>query len=272
MAQPPPFASTLPTGNLSFGELIRQAQNGATVAPPAAGGQASAVLTLDPAIQNLFNLQLGSDTGLLNLANQALGPGGISDLIGNPLSTQGLPELPQNFDAYRNESERAFFDRSRGLMDEQFQLEEERLRQRLANQGTQAGNEGYGQELGLFNQRRNDAFGNLANDAVLFGGQEALRGLQGQGALRSTMFGERGSTRANQFNELASLLGLQQVQQPGMQNFFAPGQVDALGAYGLNQQGLMNTFNTQSNNASAAKGASADLIGGLIAAGMGAAI
>lgn len=228
-------------------------------------------MTLDPAIQNLFNLQVGSDTGLLNLANQALGPGGIQDLIGSPLSTEGLPGLPQDFDAYRTGSERAFFDRSRGLLDEQFQTEEERLRQRLANQGTQAGNEGYGAELGIFNQRRNEAFGNLANEAVMFGGQEALRQLQGQGALRSTMFGERGATRANQFNELASLLGLQQVQQPGMQNFFAPGQVDALGAFGMQQQGLMNNFNTRSNAASQAKGATSDLIGNIIGAGLGGA-
>ena len=222
-----------------------------------------ATLTLDPAVQALADQQISADTGLLGLANQAIGPGGISDLIGDPLSTEGLPGLPQDFNAYRDDAERAFFDRTQGLLDEQFQIEDDRLRQRLANQGFQSGNEAWNQEMGLFNQRRGDAFSNLANDAVLFGGQEASRALAGQAGLRNTAFSEMGATRANQFNELASLLGLQQVQQPGMQNFFGPGQVDALGAYGLQQQGLQNNYNTRSQAASQAKGATASLIGSL---------
>lgn len=150
------------------------------------------------------------------------------------------------------------------MLDEQFGRQEERLRQTLANQGLQSGGAAFNDEFGQFNQRRNESFRNLANESVLFGGQEATRELANQSGLRNQLFGEAGAVRSNQFNELASLLGLQQVQQPGLNNFFGPGQVNALDSFGLQQGARQNNFNTQSQAASAAKGATADLIGNAI--------
>jgi hypothetical protein len=254
-----------------------------------------ATLTLSPELQNLFNMQTQSDTNLLGSALQA--QGGINDLIGSPLNAEGLPQLqapnlsglpqlPQNFDAYRGDAERAFFDRSAGLLNEQFGRDEETLRQTLANQGLQSGGAAFGREMGDFNQRRGETFQNLANDAVLFGGQEASRalagqqglrqqgfneaqqGLQNSASIRGQLLGERGSLRSNQFNELASLLGLQQVQQPGLQNFFGPSQTNVTDAFGLNQAAQQNNFNTQSRAASQAKGAMAELLGSLGGAGI----
>jgi hypothetical protein len=66
--------------------------------------------------------------------------------------------------------------------------------------------------------------------------------------------------RSNQFNELASLLGLQQVQTPGLQNFFAPGQAGVTDAFGLNQASQQNSFNQRSASARAAKGEFSDLL------------
>jgi hypothetical protein len=217
-----------------------------------------ATLSLTPELQNIFNMQTQSDTNLLGSALKA--QGGIDQLIQSPLNTAGLPELPQNFDAYRNDAERAFFDRSAGLLNEQFGKDEERLRQTLANQGLQSGGQGFDAEFGDFNRRRGDTYANLANDAVLFGGEEASRSLAGQSGLRSQMLGERGALRGNQFNELASLLGLQQVQQPGMQDFFNPGQANVTDAYGLNQASQQNSFNQRSASARAAKGEFSDLL------------
>lgn len=247
-----------------------------------------ATLNLSPELQNLFNMQTQSDTNLLGSALQA--QGGINDLIQNPLNAQGLPglnqpdlsglaQLPQNYEPYRADAERAFFDRSRGLLDEQFGRDEDRLRQTLANQGLQSGGAAFGREFGDFNQRRGETYSNLARDAVLFGGQEASRGLadqmalRGQGfgeaqqglqnaaSIRGQLLGERGSLRSNQFNELASLLGLQQVQQPGLQNFFSPSQANVTDAYGLNQASQQNSFNQRSATARAAKGEFGDLLG-----------
>jgi hypothetical protein len=62
--------------------------------------------------------------------------------------------------------------------------------------------------------------------------------------------------RATQFNELASLLGLQQVASPGLNNFFAPGNVDMMGAYGLNQ-------NAQAQNARNSAAQKGGMLGGL---------
>jgi len=220
-----------------------------------------ATLSLIPELQGLFDQQLGLDQSLLGAAGSAIP--GIQNLLNNPLSLQGLPDLPGDVGAYRGDAEKAFYDRTAGLLNETFGRQEEQLRQRLANQGFQSGNEGFNQELGLFNQRRGDTFENLARDAVLFGGQEASRQLSDQARLRSQLFGEQGALRGNQFNELASLLGLQQVQQPGLNNFFGPGQVNAVDPFAIQQNQLNSNFQTQSQAASAAKGATADLLGNL---------
>jgi hypothetical protein len=61
--------------------------------------------------------------------------------------------------------------------------------------------------------------------------------------------------RASQFNELASLLGLQQVAAPGLNNFFTPGNADVTGAHAINQQ-------AQAGNANRAAGMKGGLLGG----------
>jgi len=253
-------------------------------------------MTLSPELQNLFNLQTQSDTNLLGSATRA--QGGIDQLMGSPLNTEGLPQLqapdlsglnqlPQDYNAYRGDAERAFFDRSAGLLNEQFGRQEEDLRQTLANQGLQSGGQAFGTEFGNFNQRRGETFSNLARDAVLYGGQEASRsladqmglrqqgfgeaqqGFQNAGSMRGQLLGERGMVRSNQFNELASLLGLQQVQQPNLSSFFAPGQAGVTDAYGLEQSALQNNFNATSGRNASAKGAGAGLAGTLGSAFIG---
>lgn len=255
-----------------------------------------ATMTLSPELQNLFNLQTQSDTNLLNSAVGA--QSGIDQLMQSPLNAEGLPQLqapdfsglpglPQNFDAYRGDAERAFFDRSAGLLNEQFGRDEDRLRQTLANQGLQSGGEAFGTEFGDFNRRRGETYSNLARDAVLYGGQEASRSLAGQmglrqqgfgeaqqglqnaASIRGQLLGERGSLRSNQFNELASILGLQQVQQPNLSNFFSPGQVNAVDPFALREQSLQNTFNAQSGMAGSNKGSMANLAGTLGSAFIG---
>ena len=256
-----------------------------------------ATLQLSPELQNLFGMQTQSDTNLLGSALRA--QPGIDQLLSSPLNAEGLPslqapdfsglaQLPQNFDAYRGDAERAFFDRSAGLLNEQFGRQEEDLRQTLANQGLQSEGNAFRTEFGDFNRRRGETFQNLANDAVLFGGQEASRslaeqmglrqqgigegqqGLQNAASIRGQLLGERGALRSNQFNELASILGLQQTQTPGLQNFFAPGGVNTTDAFGLNQASQQNSFNQRSASARAAKGEFSDLLQTAIQSGGGA--
>lgn len=87
--------------------------------------------------------------------------------------------------------------------------------------------------------------------------------LQNQNAGRAQGLNEQAAVRQNQFNELASLLGLQQVQAPTFQNFIQPGQVDMMGAFGLQQSALNNAYNAQMQNRSA-------MLGGLFGLGSAA--
>ena len=66
--------------------------------------------------------------------------------------------------------------------------------------------------------------------------------------------------RGGQFNELASLLGLQQTQIPSLNNFFAPAQAGVSDAFALNQSSQQNSFNQRSASARAAKGEFNDLL------------
>lgn len=241
-------------------------------------------LQLTPELQQLFGQQVGNDLALGGLTQQAVP--GLSSLINKPFSPQGLPALNipnapslPNYNAYRSDVEKAFFDRSAGLLNEQFGRDEDRLRQTLANQGLQSGGEAFGSEFGDFNRRRGDTYANLARDAVLYGGQEASRsladelgivdrqnqygqqGLQNAANVRNQLFGEQSAVRSGNFNELASLLGLpQSTGIPGLQNFFAPSQTGVGDAYALQQASINNSFNQRSASARAAKGEFSDLL------------
>jgi hypothetical protein len=138
-----------------------------------------------------------------------------------------------------------------------------------------------------------------------FNNQAALMGLQADAGIRGQLFGEQAATsefnnnvsgqnlalqqqllnnanagraqqiaeqtgiRNNQFNELAALLGLQQVNQPGISDYFGPGQTDVTGAYALNQAGVNRNFDAAMNAHSAGltglMGMGASFLGGPLA-------
>jgi hypothetical protein len=171
------------------------------------------------------------------------------------------------------------------------------LRDTLANQGLPQADEAYNTEFSNFYDERGRTYGDLANSAVLFGGQEASRELQNALAARAQGFGEAGSVldwlgseagfnnavdqqrlaveqqqlqnrnaargqglqeavgiRGNAFNELAALMGLQQVQAPQLNSFYGPGQVDYLGAAGLSANQAMQQYQMDMSRANAGLG------------------
>lgn len=246
----------------------------------------NATLSLTPEIQQLLDSRIGTDQSMLDAAqgrigdlNQApidLGAFGPiqSDAGLSEFAPTGLTELPGDTEAFRNRIEDNFFERSSRLLEPQFQRQEDSLRDTLANQGLPGSSDAFLDQFSQFNTDRGNTFSNLANEAVLFGGQESSRLLADALSQRGQQFGEQltGSNfnnsvrqagmqnanaarvqglqealgvRGNQFNELASLLGLQQVQPPQMQNFFGPGQVDFLGAQSLNAQQQQNAYQSQ---------------------------
>ena len=77
---------------------------------------------------------------------------------------------------------------------------------------------------------------------------------------RSREIAERNATRGQNFNELAALLGGQQVQQP---SFFAPGTVDTQGAFAAQQAAQQNAYNQAMASQSANLGGLFGLAGNL---------
>ena len=82
---------------------------------------------------------------------------------------------------------------------------------------------------------------------------------------RSRDISERNATRGQNFNELAALLGGQQVQQP---SFFAPGSVDTQGAFAAQQAAQQNAYNQAMASQSSNLGGLFGLAGNLGAAYM----
>jgi hypothetical protein len=184
------------------------------------GARNVATLNLPPEIQRLFESQTQSDQQLLNLA------------LGRQQGfEQGLPPLIGGLETDGGEVRDIFFDQGSELLNRQFDRDEGILRGSLANRGltgpgtTELG-EAANTELGLFGQEKNRAFERLAGESV-------QRGIGTQLSEANI----RQANRATQFNELASLLGLQQVAQPGLNNFFTPSRADTAAGFALNQQG-----------------------------------
>ena len=224
-----------PTGNLTFTD-----RPGGPV-----GASNVATLTLPPEIQALFESQTQSDQQLLNLAlgRQEGFEAGLPDLV------TGLSSTLEDFD--RGGIESALFDRGSNLLNRQFDREEDSLRQSLANRGLTGTSDELGEaattEFGLFRSGKADAFENLALSSILAGGAEQDRLLNAATGIDLNNAGIVRGNRATQFNELASLLGLQQVAQPGLANFFAPANADVTGAFGLqNQANIANARNATS--------------------------
>ena len=222
-----------PTGNLTFSDRPGGPEGALNVA----------TLDLPPEIQALFESQTQSDQQLLNLA------------LGRQEGfEQGLPGLIPGLETGAGEVRDAFFDQGSALLNRQFDRDEGTLRQSLANRGlTGAGTTELGEapttELGVFGERKNQAFSDLALESVQRGIGTQLTEAQ-----------LRQSNRATQFNELASLLGLQQVSQPGLSNFFTPSRADTASGFALQNQANIANAGFQSQTQS-------DLLGGLFSLG-----
>ena len=256
----------------------------------------TATLELSPELQNQFDMQNQVTSNTLAQALQRQ-----SDFDATPLNFQGLPEfqsgidfgaltpIDTNFDAATQRVADALFQRGSAQLDPVFSRQQDRLEQRLADQGHSIGGEAYSRDFGDFRDSMGRAYSDLANQSTLAAGQEQARlfgqslASRGQGLqealtalglnnqARAQGFNERGAVRGAQFNELASLLGLQQTNpsQISMGNFFAPGGADFLGAQGQQTAAQNAAYQGAVNSNNAKTGALGSLGGsGLMALGM----
>jgi hypothetical protein len=134
----------------------------------------------------------------------------------------------------RDEYERQLFERQRGLLDPVFAEQERAMRDRLSNMGLPGGSEAYGYDQGQFFDERNQQYGRAALDSSL-----------GAGDLMSQEIANAAALRAIPFNEIASLLGIQQVQMPQMGSFHGPRGADFAGAQALQSQHQQYNYGQQ---------------------------
>ncbi|MCG8435498.1 MAG: hypothetical protein MJA83_15865 [Gammaproteobacteria bacterium] len=236
----------------------------------------TATQTLSPELQRLLNQQIQVSGNSLNeiIARQNqlnTQPARVTSVTGAPLArTVG----PANFSADARRLEEATFDRATNLLNPIFQEQEETLRQRLADTGNPIGSELFQEEFDLFNDARNRAFTDASLQAVQAGRQEQSRlfgqdlaraGFQNQAA--GQLFNQNltnaqltNQSRDAQLNELLALQGLQQVQTPGLNSFFAPSQLDVLNPFALQESGIRSNFDVRNQRAS-------DLFGGIFGLG-----
>jgi hypothetical protein len=203
---------------------------------------------------------------------------------------QSLDQL-QDFELDRGRVEQNFYDRSASLLDPQYDQAEQRMVSDLRARGIPRDSEAFEREMSNFRRDKGETFSRLANQSVLSGGGEqsrqfglasalgdrsmaAQQGLFGmadqlsqrdiQAQLQNANIAQ--ANRATQFNELASLLGLQQVASPGLNNFFAPGNADVTSGFAMNQQAQM----ANARNAASQKGGMLGGLGQLGGAAIGA--
>lgn len=228
------FNQTTPYGSLTFTPPTFQNTGNNRHPNMQQTGMATANLQLSPEIQALLNKQL--QVSGITLDQALARQGELSNLGALPTPDRG---------AY----EQQLFQRQKGLLDPVFAEQERALRDRLSNQGLPATSEAYGYDQGQFFDEWNKQYGRAALDASLGAGDLMGQEIQNAAALRSIPF-----------NEIASLLGIQQVQPPGLNSFYGPRGADFTGAQAL-QSGM------QQQNYGTAMGGFTDLLGGLFGLG-----
>ena len=134
----------------------------------------------------------------------------------------------QDPNAYNESIAEAMFGRQKAMLDPVFSEQDRALEQKLANQGLPMGSEAYTGERNRFDRTRNEAYESASRDATIAGTQTGI------------------SQRQSEFNQLAALLGGQQVGPT------AP--IDVTGPFQNQYQGQLNSVNS-ANAAGAARNA-----------------
>lgn len=187
----------------------------------------------------------------------------------------GLPALSTDFAAQAKQAQDAVYQSGMGYLQPEFDTQNRRTEQKLSNQGLPVSGEAYDHEMDRVARSQGQQQNQLAMQAILAGNQRQNELFGQNSQARQQVFGENQtaanfdlskqgylsnleqSQRSAQYNELASLLGLQQVAQ-----YQAVPQVDAAGI-------IQAGYDTQSKNYQAQQAAFGQAVGG-IAQGAGA--
>ena len=197
--------------------------------------------TLAPEYESIRSQQAANQAQLGQLAGGRLGQIPTDAFSLSNAATYNLPEF-SDFNTFTQGAADNFFNRASGRLIPEFDRQETALRTDLINRGIPEGSDAFNTEFNLFNQRKNDALGDLASQSVF----------QGQNLLGTTManiltgrqqqLSDALLERSQPFNEAQALLGGQALlpqasSAPPNLGMLAPGApADILGATQLNQQ------------------------------------
>lgn len=160
--------------------------------------------TLSPSQQGLYDQQVQLGQGLNNLAIQQTGK--LTDIMGKPIDTDGLPDAPGNSEAYRQQVEQGLLSR----MNPQIDRDRSALETKLINQGLVRGSDAFNQAMDETNRQANDA----RTQTFLASGAEGRAQEQQQATNRERAFQERVALRTQPINEITALMSGGQVSMP----------------------------------------------------------
>lgn len=186
-------------------------------------------INLTPAGTQLLNTGLKTQQMMGDVGQEQLGR--ASEALSKPvdLSTVGGGSQQQIQDA--------LYQRQSQYLDPQFNIAEDKERQRLADQGFQVGNEGYTRAMDTFGLQKQRAYSDARTQAIV-GGQQAR-----QQAIQEALL-----QRQTPLNEVNALRTGSQVQMPqfqATQGVTPPDPTQYLAATGQQGQYNLGTYNAQ---------------------------
>lgn len=241
---------TTPYGSVNY-DTIGTENIGGNAVP-----QYRQTVTLSPAEQQKLD-QTNALTGQA-LTTAGKGLSNAQQTLSTPFNLDNVPQLPgtNDFSADRQRVTDALM----GRFNQDFPKQQEDVISRMNAEGLQRGSAAYDTGMDTLNRSQVDA----KNAAIAAGGAEQSRlfGLAGQA--RQQGVSDAALVRNQPINEFATLLGLGgQVQAPtGAPNFNANvNPTDVLGAYGMQQQALQNSYNQKMGANNAMMGALGNVAG-----------
>ena len=243
--------------------------------------QGTATTTLNPLAQEAIDAEqrVGCDLNLLG--EQQIGR--VGETVGTPFDLSGIQNRQDSIDTSGmtnyvgnpgQSMEDAVYGRHTARLDPRFQQEQSDLQTKLANQGIMQGTDAYNREFENFGRYKTDAYGQARNDAVTqglpFGNQQRTQQFNEQMAQanlantgRQQDIQERSFLRNIPLNDVAALMGQQQVQVPqfGQPATTGVAPTDYSGIVNNNYQGQLSAYNTQ-QQASAANTSGLYSLGG----------
>jgi hypothetical protein len=252
---------------------------------------------LSQPVQNIFNTDLGITNNMSQWAAKQTGglagttyqlpttyaPGssGYNYNTGQ-VNTSNAPFNPATtyaggINAFDDKVANAYMGKEMAQLQPQFDLQDRRLTQQLADEGLPTGGEAYNNATGELQRNQNNAMTQAASDAVLQGSGVAQQLFGMQQSANQSAFGQDlqsfntnlgaqetqnqnyanaenqiinnyNMQRTNQINEINTALGAAPgIQQPTLMQTpqFNVSPVNAMGAYQTQYNGEMNTYNAQ---------------------------